>query len=122
MRNSVPERVLEVDTTVYRMVAIKKAAYKFGHRCHVKVTHLTHGSAQVWLQPKSQAVDIEQLAGEFWNELLDQELREAIWEETADIRNLLLAQAFSATSLVDPLGDKGDYASDPLDIRSREPK
>jgi hypothetical protein len=51
------------------------------------------------------------MAGEFCNEVLDQELRETIAEETAGIRNLLLAQAFSKTSLIDPELETADYDS-----------
>jgi len=60
------------------------------------------------------------LAGEFQNEVLDQELREAVAEETKGIQNLLLAQAFSATSLLDPLGECADEGVDPLNIRSSD--
>jgi hypothetical protein len=51
------------------------------------------------------------MAGEFCNEVLDQELREIIAEETVGIRDLLLAQAFSKTSLIDPELETCDYDS-----------
>ena len=46
-------------------------------------------------------VAVPTLEGEFRNELLDQDLRETIAEETERVRNLLLAQAFSGLSLTD---------------------
>jgi His-Xaa-Ser system protein HxsD len=42
------------------------------------------------------------LVADFRNEVLDQVLRERIRAETSDIRNLVLALAFSRTGLADP--------------------
>jgi hypothetical protein len=56
------------------------------------------------------------LEGEFRNELLDQDLRETIAEETGRVRNLLLAQAFSGLSLTDADADAADFRDDPLGI------
>ena len=72
------------------------------------------------LKPKMASDTIELLTGEFCNEVLDQELREAVAQETEAVRNLLLAQAFSATSLLDEMGDTGDYRADCLAIRRAE--
>jgi His-Xaa-Ser system protein HxsD len=41
------------------------------------------------------------LLREFEKEVLDQDLREHIKKETADYRNLILAHAFSKTSLIE---------------------
>jgi His-Xaa-Ser system protein HxsD len=110
---------LEFDLAVYRLSAIKKAAYRFGDRFHVQLAGGQHDRVQVVLIPKTDADDAEFWAGEFCNEVLDQDLREVVAEETSAIRNLLLAQAFSATSLLDELGDRGDYLTDPMAIRTR---
>ncbi|HYV43306.1 MAG TPA: His-Xaa-Ser system protein HxsD [Myxococcaceae bacterium] len=96
------ETSIELDTAVYRLNAIKKAAYRFGDRCHVEIGTVAEGRARVTLRPKEPLVgDLEQLAGELRNEVLDQELREVVAQETEAVRNLILAQAFSKTSILD---------------------
>ena len=110
--------IIRLDPAVYRLTAVKKAAYKFGDRCHVEIdSGQTRGTICVGLTPKSVLVDPAFLAGEFRNEVLDQELREVVAEETQAVRNVLLAQAFSGTALLDPTGEHADPAADPLGIR-----
>ena len=111
------EVILEFDTGVYRLAAVKKAAYKFGGRCHVQIEMPTENRAKVTLRPKRAEDDIRFIGGEFQNEVLDQDLREVVAEETLGVRNLLLAQAFSATSLLDPHGETADDRDDPLNVR-----
>lgn len=121
--------ILEFESQVYRLSAVKKAAYKFGDRFHAQVSLGDGSTIRVLLQAKSPLESPDHVAGEFCNEVLDQELREQVAEETRPIRDLLLAQAFSATSLIDPHGDEGDFREDPLGIgrpwtsqRSDKPK
>jgi His-Xaa-Ser system protein HxsD len=107
--------VVEFDPKVYRLSAVKKASYKFGDRFHILIGSSTN-SIHVTLRAKDEIADPAQLVGEFCNEVLDQDLREQVAQETEAIRNLLMAQAFSATSLVDEAGDDGDFRDDPLGI------
>jgi len=111
------EFAVELDTSLYRLSAIKKTAYKFGDRCHVHLDALDGGRVRVALRAKRVTENMPSLIGEFQNELLDQELREVVAQETEGIRNLLLAQAFSAISLIDPQGDSANVQTDPLNIR-----
>jgi hypothetical protein len=60
------------------------------------------------------------LEGNFRNELLDQDLRESIADQTERVRNLLLAQAFSGLAPTDAAADTADYRDDPLDIGRSE--
>lgn len=111
-----PEIVISISTSVYRLSAVKKAAYRLGDRCFVRIESLTEASVQVKLTAKSANIPLDTLEGEFLNELLDQDLRESIAEETERVRNLILAQAFSGASLTDPIADTADYRDDPLGI------
>lgn len=113
---SCSEMSLEFDAAIYRLSAIKKAAYKFGDRFHIQPLTVENGWVRVVLKPKGSIENPEFLLGEFCNEVLDQELRESVAVETRPVRDLLLAQAFSATSLIDGLGDDGDYRTDPKQI------
>ena len=103
------KKTLKFDAGIYRASAVKKAAYRFSDRlhCHIKPDDRRDG-LRVTIRPRMGG-DVEFLAGEFCNEVLDQELRELVAEETRPIRDILMAQAFSAVSLVDEMGDDGDY-------------
>ena len=110
------EITISIDPHVYRLSAVKKAAYRLGGRCFVKIEMLPEGGIQVSLTAKSENASPDTIEGDFRNELLDQDLRESIAEQTERVRNLLLAQAFSEISLTDPDLDTVDFREDPLDI------
>jgi His-Xaa-Ser system protein HxsD len=109
-----PETTVIVDSRIYRLSAIKKAAYRLGDRCFVKIDLLPDSVIQVRLTGKSDNNPAKAMEGDFLNELLDQDLRESIAEETERVRNLLLAQAFSGLAATD--ADVADYREDPLGI------
>jgi len=110
--------VIFIDLSVYRLGAVKKAAYKFGDRFHVLIEVFEAGRAKVVLKAKARLPDPYYSAGEFCNEVLDQELREVVASETEGVRNLILAQAFSKTSLIDEGHESADYRVDPFGIGS----
>jgi len=107
---------LIIDPSVYRLSAVKKATYRLGDRCFTQIELLPDSGIQVRLTAKSEKVLLESLEGDFRNELLDQDLRESIAEETERVRNLLLVQAFSGLSLSSEGADTADYREDPLGI------
>lgn len=93
---------LVFDPAVYALMAVEKAAYRFSDRftCQIEITQ---AGLQVTLKPKRSAMSEEahQVAlDDFQTEVLDQNLREKIKLDTAPIRNLILAHAFSRTGLV----------------------
>src|SRR5450755_1869685 len=100
--------VVNFDTSVYRLNAIKKSAYKFGGLFHVLIEQRDR-LIEVRLKPKESCKFPDSSVGDFCNEVLDQELRETVAAETTGIRDLLLAQAFSKTSLIDAELETGDY-------------
>lgn len=106
---------LLIDPRVYRLSAVKKAAYRFGNRCFVSIEAGTDDGIRILLTPKNESMRGESLEGDFRNELLDQELREAIAEETERVRNLILAHAFSGLT-IEESADTADYRDDPLKI------
>jgi His-Xaa-Ser system protein HxsD len=108
--NDLPDgtRVVTFDTALYRSNAVKKAAYKYGGLFYVLISHRSD-LIEVRLKPKETCTLPDAVVGEFCNEVLDQELRETVAEETTGIRDLLLAQAFSKTTLIDPELETGEY-------------
>ena len=116
----------EVDPSICRLAALKKAAYRCSDRYRVHLQPQANGQVRVELMaresrergtPAAPEVSADAARLDFCGEALDQELREMVAEETFGVRNLLLAQAFSATSLLDPEGETGDPDADPLGIR-----
>jgi His-Xaa-Ser system protein HxsD len=102
---------VEFDRKVYKLSAVKKAAYKYGGLFHFVIEE-TGTATVVSLKPTAACRNSEEAAGQFCNEVLDQELREEIASETSGVRDLLLAHAFSKTSLIDSEMETADY--DPL--------
>jgi His-Xaa-Ser system protein HxsD len=92
----------KVDLRVYRLTAVQKTAYKLADRC-TAVLGETHGDTlpiTIAFGPRVVEAEACEIARQFFRELLDQELREKIGEETRAIRSLLLAHAFSRTDLI----------------------
>lgn len=92
----------KVDVRAYRLVAVQKAAYKLAARCTVVIGAEHEQLLPIALTFGSPVAEVEarQVAQLFFRELLDQELREKIGGETAALRSLILAHAFSKTDLV----------------------
>ena len=93
---------LVFDPAVYALIALEKAVYRFSDRftCQIETTP---AGLQVTLKPKrgDMSKETHQAAlDDFQTEVQDQNLREKIKLETAPIRNLILAHAFSRTGLV----------------------
>jgi His-Xaa-Ser system protein HxsD len=92
----------EIDVRCYRLSAVQKVAYKLAKRCTVILGGLDGSSLPLTFSfppttHEPEALDVIRL---LFQDLLDQELREQIAEETRPIRALLLAHAFSKTDLI----------------------
>ena len=92
---------LQIDLAVYSLDCIKRAAYRFTDRFAIDLrVEGNEAICTLIFQPSTAAVVIEPLLAAFRKELLDQDLRASISEETQEIRNLILAHAFSRTGLI----------------------
>jgi His-Xaa-Ser system protein HxsD len=92
---------LIIDLRAYHLAAVQKTAYRLAARCTAMIGNVTESSASVSLTfsgvtTEAQALEVARL---FFQELLDQELREQVAAETAPLRNLILAYAYSRTGL-----------------------
>jgi His-Xaa-Ser system protein HxsD len=112
--------VFEFDLAVFRLEAIKKAAYRFAGAFTVEVEKVSDSRVRVTLSLCQRQPKVNLDPNRLPNEVLDQELREVVAEETKSVRDLLLAQTFSGISLVDPVGENADYRDDPLSISERQ--
>ena len=93
---------LTFDAAVYSQVAVQKACYRFSDRFASLIKTSPEG-LEVTLTPKRKDMSEEgreAALNDFKTEVLDQNLREKIQLETAGVRNLILAHAFSRTGLI----------------------
>jgi His-Xaa-Ser system protein HxsD len=97
------EIALSLDLRSYRLTAIKKAAYRFADRFTAILAPPAQDRVSVALRFRSGTSDAaaREIVRQFFQELLDQELRELVAAETNAIRTLILAQAFSNLDLVE---------------------
>jgi His-Xaa-Ser system protein HxsD len=101
--NSVPPDVLEiaVDTSLYPLEALFRACYAFTDRCFL---FLRRQGPEIIVEFRRRSTDValDNLVGEFGNELLDQRIRSDLARETARAREWILAQAFVEADLEGP--------------------
>ena len=90
------------DLRVYRLTAIQKAAYRFADRFTAVFGVRADDSlpASLRFKPTASPATARESVRQFYQELLDQELREQIAEETNAVRTLILAHAFSNVDLI----------------------
>lgn len=91
-----------IDLRVYRLAAFQKTAYRLAERCTAVPGSPEDNRLTVTLmfRPETSERDALETVRLFFQELLDQELREQIGDETRAVRALILAQAFSRTDLI----------------------
>lgn len=114
----------ELDEGIYDLDVIQGAAYLFLDRCYVWMDRVADRRVVVVLRARATTNDgeLEALAGEFANELLNQALRKRIGESNARIREFIMAKAFfsvDAPSTIDRLLaelDAEEMKEDPLEI------
>lgn len=92
--------VLNADA--YGLAAVQKTAYTFADRCTALIGRVSDGALPLSLvfRPSTTESEALDVASRFLQDLLDQELREQIGDETRAIRSLILAHAFSRTNLI----------------------
>lgn len=108
--------IVRFQVAVYSLEAILAAAHRVTDRCFVQVE--TDGADWIScrLVSKQSDIDLANLGGDFCNEVLDQQLRARLAEETEGVRRLLLAQAFSRTNILQPELDTVEPTADPQAI------
>jgi His-Xaa-Ser system protein HxsD len=93
-------RNLDISTRIYSVEAIKKTAYRFADRASIVINPVGPDDVSVsFTFVRRNGIEPDQVVADFCNELLDQDLRAIIKRESTPLRNLILAHAFSRTSL-----------------------
>ncbi|MCI5054841.1 MAG: His-Xaa-Ser system protein HxsD [Flavobacteriales bacterium] len=94
-----PSSKVVFDGSVYSLDSIKRALYKFADK---GLFELKKSDSEVVVEvvSLSDGQCAESLLGQLRNEVIDQDLREMVKNETQSIRELILANAFSKTKMV----------------------
>ena len=99
-----------VDEKIYSRGALLRTCYWFTDRCYIFISPSDENRLEVHLRLKPGGSELETIAGEFGNALLDFELRAQLDKETATVRELIIAKAFADTNVLEdrPVGDDQD--------------
>ena len=100
---------IEFDSHLVSPEALLKTAYWFSRDFYCDIRSAEELTV-VSLRPKDSALLHEGIRQEFLNHALDFALRERVNQQTADVRDLLLAKAFSESGVLEdaPQGTFGD--------------
>jgi His-Xaa-Ser system protein HxsD len=91
--------------------------YLFTDKCYLFLQPQDPNSiVQVKFSRKKPDADLSLIAAEFSNELINQKVRLDVAAETQAIRELIVAQAFAESSLLDDSFSASDYCDDPKGI------
>ena len=108
---------------VYGMDAIFRACYWLTERCYVYLAPPEGNLIEVTLVAKEGGVPLtDRLTWDFLNDLVDQRLRIDINRETRTIREMIVAQAFAETDLIDNRGRIVSEASEASQSRHDDPE
>lgn len=113
---------IRLDSRVYSKEAILKTCHWFTDIAYVYLPESPDGKFVVQVRLKStaptltnpQPLKIEDVIGEFCNSLLEFELRRQVEAETAPIRQLILAKAFSESGILED--EPPGTISDPVGV------
>lgn len=119
---------LAVDEKVFPRAVSVAAAYRFLDRCYVRLERSGRGKLSIFLKGKRKLAKarLDDLAGEFDNELLHQLMRHQVAERTDTLREVLVGRALLSAEPVEGFALDGqneqsmdtdlDYLDDPLGI------
>lgn len=87
---------LKLDVKLYSRDAILHTTYCFTHKSYINLQKYEEKTALiVFSQKNDNNCDLKLLVKEFLNELIDQQIRVDINNETKDIRKMIISEAFA---------------------------
>jgi len=101
MRTEYCFELLRVSQDVYSLDALKRASYRHADKGAFDI-QLENGiiSVNFLSKKKLEESSLEFFKQKFLTDVLDEDLRAIIRHETSDVRNLILAHAFSKSALI----------------------
>src|ERR1041384_573717 len=108
---------IAVDTNIYPLEVLFRTCYVFTDRCYLFLSATDASDViNVRFRQKLDSCDLDSVAGEFSNELINQRVRLDIANETRAVRELIVAQAFAEADLIDKSDCEASYIDDPKGI------
>jgi His-Xaa-Ser system protein HxsD len=104
---------LSLATDIYSVDAILRSCYWLTDRCYVHLA-ASVGHVEVTLLLKAgNDTEMNTLAWEFLNSLVDNQLRVSIQRETAAVREMIISQAFADVDVIDDRGRPVEQTNPP---------
>lgn len=107
---------LKVDLQVISERALLAAIHRLSGRMDVSIHAENKTVRKLTVRPRNKMSNLQEVAWELNTAFIDESLRQIIRAETAPIRAVLIAQAFSKTNLLHPELDAEDPGEDRLNI------
>lgn len=96
-----PHHELTFDSSATPLDAIQRAIYRLSDRLSCDLS-IADGRCHCTVHTcDDSAISMDEVVAQLRNEVLDETLRQRVREETREVRNLILALAFSNTGLID---------------------
>ena len=109
--------IVAVNSDLYSREVLFRVCYLFTDRCYLFLVQEEDSPViQVRFTRKSPDTDLNEMAGEFSNELINQKVRLEVAAETKTIRELIVAQAFAEADLLEGDAPEASYLDDPKGI------
>ena len=89
--------LLKVYNSVYENEAILNSSYKFTDKCYIHIEPF-EALTEIYFKCKIENVNLENIAMDFGNELIDQQIRLNTGREFKAIREELVKKAFNSIS------------------------
>ena len=87
--------LIQLSDKIYEEEAVMEASYKFTDNCYIYVDK-EGDIINVHFIKKNNDLDLNKVALEFSNEIIDQQIRKKTYEEYKEIREQLVKKAFSS--------------------------
>jgi His-Xaa-Ser system protein HxsD len=111
--------MMKFNRELYSKTALLKAAYNFTDRAYVHLdVDNKYYFVELYDKEGFEAVEDD----EFLNEMLSQSVRHVVYQQTKDIRELLMARAMSTTLVTHPSAQEDKEAEIPAEAYFSEDK
>lgn len=86
--------IIRIDKSLYEKLAVLRTSYIFQDQCYVRVKSLSDSTFEVTFSKKDDVTDYEIIAKNFFNELIDQQIRLENERMYGNLRREIVQQAF----------------------------
>jgi His-Xaa-Ser system protein HxsD len=86
--------IINFDSAVFSVESVQKAVYRMGNKIFASIS-LDRNLIRLEIEVKDKKATIEEISNELRQTVNDYSLREKISAETKEVRNVVLATAFS---------------------------